>query len=66
MSEKVESIVGGLLGILGYIIFTIGGILPFYAAVIDIKRDQFFMAALDVATVIVGIVSGIMYFFGWI
>ena len=52
MSEKVESIVGGLLGILGYIIFTIGGILPFYAAVIDIKRDQFFMAALDIAKVI--------------
>ncbi len=66
MSEKVESIVGGLLGILGYIIFTIGGILPFYAAVIDIKRDQFFMAALDITTVIVGIVRGIMYFFGWI
>lgn len=66
MHEKIESIVGGLLGILGYIIFTIGGILPFYAAAVDIKRDQFFMAALDITTVIVGIIRGIMYFFGWI
>ena len=41
MHEKIESIVGGLLGILGYIIFTIGSILPFYAAAVDIKRDQF-------------------------
>lgn len=66
MSEKIESFFITLGGILFYVVAIIGSILPFYAAIVDFKRDELFMAALDIVTVVVGVIRGIMYLFGWL
>lgn len=66
MSEKIESILGNIVGLFVYALFTIGGILPFYAAIVDFKRDELFIAALDIVTVVVGVIRGAMYLFGWL
>lgn len=66
MSGKSGSIFGGIFGVISYIVITLVGILPFYAAFVDFKRDNLFLAAVDIVTVIVGFIRGIMFIFGWL
>ncbi|OOR98594.1 hypothetical protein B0187_07995 [Haemophilus paracuniculus] len=66
MRDFLEDVLSGFVGIIFYIIYTLGGILPFYAAFKDFQADNLFWAALDIFTIVVGVIRGLMFFFGWL
>lgn len=55
-----------IYGLFGFVAYTVGGILPFYAAYKDFKADEFFWGIVDIATLVIGVIRGIMYFIGWL
>lgn len=66
MRDFLESAFALLVGFIFNIIYVLGSVLPFYAAFKDFQEDNLFWAALDIFTVVVGIIRGIMFFFGWL
>ncbi|MBF0784129.1 hypothetical protein E4T80_01375 [Muribacter muris] len=61
---------GELLTFLYMLITSTWGLLTFplcvYAAFKDFKADEIMWAALDIYTLFVGIIRGLMYLFGWL
>lgn len=60
----MKDLIANIIGLAMYGIFSIGGLLPFYAAFKDFQADELFWAAIDIVFIVPGIIRGLMYLFG--
>ncbi|OOF77587.1 hypothetical protein BKG96_08175 [Rodentibacter caecimuris] len=62
MNKLIELFGGFIVGIVSLLSFP----LAIYAGIYDFKADKIMWTILDISTVFVGVIRGLMYLFGWL